>query len=343
MAVQPPTPRTELHRHLDVSLRMTTLLELSQAKGLVGESTSLESFQEKLWLRRPMKDLAEVLAKFTLFQQVLERPEDLERVAFEAVEDCWAEGIRQVELRYSPSFVCEDGSLTWQESLEAFHRGLERALENLPEMRAGLLLIASRDYGPDSAAQTVELYLKNLHRVAGIDLAGNEAAFPPRLFTEAFRPVGAAKAKTPHQIHVTVHAGEAAGPESVWEALELLAAERIGHGIRAFEDPELVRHFLEKEICLEMCPTSNWVTRAVPSLAQHPLKQALEAGIAATISTDDPSIFGVSLDDEIQVARQAIGLSESQVQLSFEHAARSTFLPQQAPPTKIASPLPKES
>ena len=306
---------------------MSTLLELAQAKGRVGAGTSLKSFQNQLWLRRPMKNLAEVLAKFTLFQQVLERPEDLERVAYEAVEDCRREGIRQVELRFSPSFVCEDGSLEWSEALDAFHNGLVRALAEMPDMKAGLLLIASRDYGPDSAAETVQLYLDNLHRVVGIDLAGDEAAFPPRLFAQAFQPVAEAKEKDPNGVHVTVHAGEAAGPDSVWEALELLGAERIGHGIRAFEDPSLVRHLAERRISLEMCPTSNWITRAVPSLAEHPLRRALEMGVPATINTDDPSIFGVTLGDEIRLARSEMGLTDQQIEESFDHAARATFLP----------------
>ena len=321
-----PSGLTELHRHLDVSLRLATLLELAQGYGLEGQSTSLEAFRRRIQLVTPMESLAQVLSKFTLFQEVLKRPEDLERVAFEAVQDCHAEGCRRVELRFSPSFICEDQSLTWNEALDAFERGVNRASEDLPDLQAGLLLIASRDYGPDSAARTAELYLENSHRLIGLDLAGSELDYPARLFEEAFRPVREAKEKTPEEIHLTVHAGEAAGPESVWEALELLGAERIGHGIRAFEDPALVEHLRQRQICLEMCPTSNWVTRAVPNFETHPLKKALEAGVPACINTDDPSIFGVTLDDEIRISRERIGLSQEQVAQSFEHAARATFL-----------------
>ena len=128
-----------------------------------------------------------------------------------------------------------------------------------------------------------------------------------------------------------VHAGEAAGPESVWEALELLGAERIGHGIRAFEDATLVEHLRLEQICLEMCPTSNWITRAVESFEAHPLKEALETGVPACINTDDPTIFGVTLADEVRISRERIGLTEAQVRRSFEHAARASFLPDPAP------------
>jgi len=237
-----------------------------------------------------------------------------------------------VEFRYSPSFICEDGSLTWEETLDAFHQGLQRACLELGDLRAGLLLIASRDYGPESAARTCELYLGNLHRVAGIDLAGSESEFPAHLFSEAFRPVLEAKKRSPKTIHITIHAGEAAGPKSVWEALELLGAERIGHGIRAFEDPLLVEHLRQHQICLEMCPTSNWITRAVDRFENHPLKQALECGVPACINTDDPAIFGVTLQDEIRISRQNIGLSEAQVRQSFEYAARASFLTEPEPP-----------
>jgi adenosine deaminase len=237
-----------------------------------------------------------------------------------------------VELRFSPGFVCEDGSLSWEEALDAFHRGLERGLASLPEIRAGLILIASRDYGPDSAARTVELYLKNRHRLVGIDLAGDEAAYPARLFQQAFAPVGHAKAQDPAGVHVTIHAGEGAGPDSVWEALELLGAERIGHGIRSFEDPRLVKHLIEHQICLEMCPTSNWLTRAVDRFEDHPLKRALQLGMAASINTDDPTVFGVDLNDEVRISREHIGLSQDEVRRSFEAAARASFLPAAADP-----------
>ncbi len=317
---------TELHRHLDVSLRLSTLLELAQRRGLEGQSTTLKAFKRRIQLVEPMESLAQVLSKFTLFQEVLSRPEDLERVAREAAHDCYQEGCRRVELRFSPSFICEDGSLSWEEALDAFDRGLQEALGELPGLEAGLLLIASRDYGPESAARTAELYLKNLHRVVGLDLAGSESDFPARRFAEAFRPVLLEKRRAPELVHITIHAGEAAGPQSVWEALELLGAERIGHGIRAFEDPLLVEHLRKEDICLEMCPTSNWITRAVDSFGEHPLKLALETGVPACINTDDPAIFGVTLGDEVRISREHIGLSPAQVRQSFEHAARASFL-----------------
>ena len=194
-------------------------------------------------------------------------------------------------------------------------------------MRAGLICIASRDFGPEAVGETVDFYLRNRDHFIGFDLAGPEKGFPCRMFEDVFQPIRQAKMSHPDQVHVTIHAGEAEGPESVWEAIELLGAERIGHGIHSFEDPELVALLADRQICLEMCPTSNWLTGAVATLAQHPLRRAFELGVPATINTDDPTIFGVTLADEVRLARDVIGLSEEQVAQSFRIAPESSFLP----------------
>lgn len=318
---------TELHRHLDISMRLSTLLEMAQLVGAENRLTTLAEFSDRMVIRQPLGSLSEVLDTFGIVQSVLDRPEHLERVAYETVWDCHEEGTRRVELRFSPSFVCEISKLGWVEALRAFEIGLDRALNELPAMRAGLICIASRDFGPQAVGETVEFYLEQRDRFIAFDLAGPEKGFPCRLFEDVFEPIRRAKKDDPEGVHVTIHAGEAVGPESVWEAIELLGAERIGHGIHAFDDPALVRHLAERQICLEMCPTSNWLTGAVERLEEHPLRAALEAGVAATINTDDPTLFGVTLGDEVRLARQVIGLSEAQVDHSFEVAAASSFLP----------------
>jgi adenosine deaminase len=312
--------QTELHRHLDVSIRTPTLLKLAQAKGLEGQSTSLEAFQQKILIRQPMTDLSTVLAQFSLFARVLDRPEVLEQVAFECVEDCHLEGTRQVELRFSPTFVTEYSKLHWDDALDAFERGMKRALGKYPEMRAGLICIASRDFGADEVMRTVEFYIHRIDRFIGLDLAGNELAYPCRMFESAFKKL------LPHPARLTVHAGEASGPENIWEAIDLLGAERIGHGIACIQDPKLMEHLRREEICLEMCPTSNWLTNAVPSLAAHPLPLVLRAGVPVCINTDDPGIFGVSLPQEIANCRAHLGLSDAEIAECEAHARKASFL-----------------
>jgi adenosine deaminase len=312
--------QTELHRHLDVSIRTETLLSLAQERGLEAQSTSLEQFKKKIVLRQPLSDLRSVLALFSLFQKVLDRPEVLERVAFEGVEDCWNEGTRNIELRYSPSFVSEYSMLSWDDSLTAFHAGIERAKAKYPQMRAGLICIATRDFGTESVDQTVEFFLKHPQRLIGLDLAGNETQFPCRLFENSFKKAVQQSAK------ITVHAGEAAGPENIWEAIELLGAHRIGHGVASIQDPLLLEYLIKNQVCLEMCPTSNWLTNAVSGFAEHPLPLLLRKGIPVSINTDDPGVFGVTLADEMEICRTQLGMSAEEIKKCNDFAYKATFL-----------------
>jgi adenosine deaminase len=311
--------QTELHRHIDVSVRLATLLELAQKAGLEGESTSLEAFGEKVYLREPLTDLPSVLTRFQLFQKVLLTPEILERVGFEASEDCWNEGTKRVEFRFSPGFVCEFSGLPWRDALLAFDRGLARAKARYPGLEAGLLLIASRDYGPEAAEKTMDLALAHREQVLGVDLAGNEVDYPTRLFTQAFQRAAREGLK------ITVHAGESTGPEEIWLAIEDLKARRIGHGIRAIQDPSLMKALKERGICLEVCPTSNYLTRCVPSLEAHPLPQLLRAGVPVCINTDDPGVFPVTLPSEMELARTRLGMTPTEIETCLSYAEKFSF------------------
>lgn len=318
--------QTELHRHLDVSLRLGTLLELAQERGLEAQSTSLEGFREKILITEPMSDLHSVLARFSLFQHVLDHPDVLTRVAKEVIEDCLKEGTQRVELRFSPSFVCELSHLPWEDALDGFEAGLRLGLKENPSIKAGkagkagLICIASRDFGVDSVERTVEFFLKHKDRFIGLDLAGNEAAFPCRLYEKSFQKALAAGA------NITVHAGEGSGAENIWEAIELLGAKRIGHGIACVADPKLMEYLRDNLICLEICPTSNWLTKSVPSLKAHPLPSLLRAGLRVSINTDDPCIFGTTLTKEIEICKKQLGLSDAEINLCFQYATEASFL-----------------
>lgn len=299
---------------------METLLRLAQERGLEAQSTSLPTFSEKFLLKKPLQDLGSVLAKFTLFQQVLDRPEVLEQVAFEVAEDCYREGTRRAELRFSPGFVCDLSKLQWEDALLAFENGLARARETYPALETGLICIGSREFGVDSIENTVEFYLKHQSRFIGIDLAGDEAMYPNDRYASQFKNLRSSGAK------ITIHAGEGSGPESVWAAIELLGAHRIGHGVNAIQDPKLMDYLRDHEICLEQCPTSNWITSCVKDLREHPLPKFLRHGVPVCINTDDPGIFGASLTHEIEVCRKKMGMTDDEIARTFEHAHRSAFL-----------------
>lgn len=311
---------TELHRHLDVSARLSTVLELAQERGFVPMSTSLDSFRRDFILRDPMQDLGSVLAKFTLYQKIQDRPDVLKRVSFEAAEDAYREGIRKIEFRFSPGFITAVSKLSWEDALAGFEAGMLQAKEKYPDLKTGLICIGSRDFGIESIAKTAEFFLEHKDRFIGIDLAGDEAAYPNSLYRSIMKPVVESGAR------ITIHAGEADGPDSVWCAIEDLGAQRIGHGIRSIEDPKLMEYLREKQILLEMCPTSNRLTSAWPDYTTHPFKTCFQYGIPVCLNTDDPSIFGNLLADEIEIARRSMGMSDADIRISFDNASKHSFI-----------------
>lgn len=312
--------QAELHRHLDVALRAETLFHLAQKKHLDIESKTLAEFKEKLFLKQPMSNLSTVLKQFSLFQKVLDHPEILEQTAFEAMEDCWNEGTSHVEFRYSPSFISEFSELSWNDSLLAFQNGIQRAQVRYPEMKVGLICIASREFGQDMVHQTMEFFLKNSKHFVGVDLAGPELEFPCRIFESTFKQAIQNRSK------ITIHAGEGSGPESIWEAIELLGAQRIGHGVSCTQDHQLVRFLAERKICLEMCPTSNWITQCVPDLSAHPLPKLLREGVPVCINTDDPGIFGITLGHEIRLCQEKMRMSSTEIEQCQLHAFQASFI-----------------
>src|SRR5207253_8278610 len=193
------------------------------------------------------------------------------------------EGIDYIELRFSPWFMAEPHGLDLAGVVAAVVEGIAEGAQSTG-LQVNLIGILSRTYGPEIARKELTALLTQGENIVALDLAGDEANFPPKLFTEHFRLA------RDEGWHVTIHAGESAGPESVWDAIKLLGAERIGHGVRAMEDPVLLGFLAEKHIGIEANLTSNVQTSTVADLASHPLRQMLVHGLLASINTDDPGV-----------------------------------------------------
>lgn len=187
-------------------------------------------------------------------------------------------------------------------------------------VEARLIGIMSRTFGEAACLQELEALLAHRESITALDLAGDELGFPGSLFLPHFNRARDAG------WHITVHAGEAAGPESIWQAIRELGAERIGHGVKAIEDPALMAFLAEQRIGIESCLTSNIQTSTVPSLARHPLKTFLEHGVLASINTDDPAVQGVEIGHEYQVAAPAAGLSREQIRQAQINGLEIAFL-----------------
>jgi adenosine deaminase len=241
------------------------------------------------------------------------------RVACENVADAGNEGMDYIELRFSPWFMAESNHLEPAEVVEAVVDGIAAGQRDFG-VKVNLIGILSRSYGPDTAAKEFEALLTKRERITALDLAGDEAHFPARLFQEHFRRARDAG------WHVTIHAGEIAGPESIWEAINLLGAERIGHGVHAIQDPALLDTLADRHIGIESCLTSNVQTSCVPNYPAHPLKKFLEHGIRASINTDDTGISGINLPYEYNRAAPLAGLTPDQVRQAQLNALETCFL-----------------
>lgn len=244
------------------------------------------------------------------------------RVAYENVLDAETEGIDYIELRFSPIFMAEPHDLDPEGVVEAVVTGIKEGLADTDSIQVNLLGILSRTYGVEVAFRELKVLLAYKDEIVGLDLAGDEAGFPAEWFSEHFRQareVGWG---------VTVHAGESAGPESVWHAIQDLGATRIGHAVRITEDPALIDFMREHRIGIETSLTSNVHTQTVPSYADHPLKSFLDWGLLATINTDDPGISPVTLEYEFTVAAAAAGLTPEDTRKAQENALTIAFLSQ---------------
>lgn len=311
-------PRIDLHRHLDGNIRVRTILDLARQHNITLPANDEESLRPFVQITEPAPGLMDFLAKFEWSVGVLADLDACRRIAFENVEDAKNERLDYVELRFSPWFMALPFKLNPQGVVEAVIAGVEEGRRAFG-VKVELIGILSRTFGVDDGAKELEALLACRDHLVAVDLAGDEAGYPPALFQKHFAKVRDAG------LHVTIHAGEAAGPQSVWDAIHLLGAERIGHGIRSVEDPSLVEFLQERGIGLECCPTSNVQTSTVRDYASHPLKKLLEAGVLATINTDDPGISAIDFDYELTRAAPAAGLSAEEIRQAQENAAKIAF------------------
>jgi adenosine deaminase len=311
--------KVELHRHLEGSLRVASLLEVSREHGLPLPAATAEALAPLIEVRAPMRDLLAVLSAFEIFQRAFVSPAAVERFAFEAVEDAARENVQLLELRCSPDFMARPHGLDWDALMEALLRGSQRAAAQTG-IALGLIAIVSRGYGLASAERTADFAIRWRHALVGFDLADDEVRFPSRLFAEPVRRVREAG------LPVTVHTGEGTSPASVRDALDSLLPRRLGHGVAVAQDEALIERVLAAGIALEMCPTSNLRTRAVPSAAEHPARALLRRGLRVTISSDDPGLFGIDLTHELEVARRDLGFSDRDLALATKNALEASFL-----------------
>jgi adenosine deaminase/aminodeoxyfutalosine deaminase len=305
-------PKAELHLHLEGTIDPTTLVELQTRHGespTLREVEALYSFQ----------DFTGFLMAFKAITEHLRAPEDYELITYRLMERLKAENVLHAEIFVSVG-VCLWRKQNFSAIFEALERGRERG-----EKDFGISLLwildAVRQFGPSEAQHVAEIAARFKDRhVAGFGIGGDERRAGPELFRDVFAYAA------DQGLRLTAHAGETTGPESIWGALNL-QAERIGHGLSAFRDPELIEELSQRQIPLEVCITSNVRTGACPSVEAHPVRYFFDHGIMVTLSTDDPAMFRTSLCREYQLAQDAFGFTDDHLREFARNSFEGSFLP----------------
>jgi adenosine deaminase len=313
-------PLVELHRHLDGNVRIETVLDLCRQHGQELPAWTVEELRPHVQILEREPSLVHFIAKFELLRRAMVDYDAVRRIVRENLEDAAREGIDYIELRFSPYFMGETHGLDTFGVVDAVCDALEEGRGTIP-VKAKLIGIIARNYGPEIGRIELAAAIRGRERgVVALDLAGDEAGYPGELFVRHFQEAREAGLRT------IAHAGEAAGAESVRQAVLGLKAERIGHGIRAIEDPAVLDLLAERRIPLEVCPTSNLHTSTVRDYRSHPLPALLRRGIRCTLNTDDPSISGLDLAHEYRVASEELGLSAAEIRRMQETAVEAAFL-----------------
>ncbi|WP_116474688.1 adenosine deaminase [Zobellella maritima] len=317
--IDPSLPLLDLHRHLDGNIRASTILELGRTFDMMLPATDLAGLRPHVQVMDNAPDLVSFLSKLDWGVKVLGDYDACRRVAFENVEDLQAAGIDYAELRFSPAYMAMTHGLDPQGVVEAVIDGVAAGSRDFG-IPVKLIGIMSRTFGQDACERELAACLAHKDKLVAMDLAGDELGFPGELFNEHFKRVRDAG------LRITVHAGEAAGAASIWQAIRELGAERIGHGVNAVQDPALLSHLAEQRIGIESCLTSNLQTSTVTELGSHPIHRFLEHGIAVCLNTDDPAVEGIELRHEYQVAAVKAGLTAAQTRQCQENALAMAFI-----------------
>jgi adenosine deaminase len=328
-------PKTDLHVHLDGSLRLETIVELALKDKIEIPSTTVEGLAQAIGSGRQFGSLVEYLRGFDITLRVMQTEAALERIAFELAEDAHLENVRYMEVRYAPMLHTRRG-LKLTRVIEAVLQGLRRARETYG-IKANVIVCGIRNISPESSYEMAELAVAYKGRgVVGFDLAGAEADFPAKHHRAAFQLV------RDNNINCTIHAGEAYGPESIAQAIHVCGAHRIGHGCRLRENGDLLHYVNDHRIPLECCPSSNVQTGAVRDLKSHPLKLYFDLGLRVTVNTDNRLVTDTSVSRELYLVHSELGIPFADIKSMILSGFKSSFQPfheKQAQLRKVASEL----
>lgn len=314
-----PLPLMDLHRHLDGNIRPKTIWQLAQKNNIKLPTSTLEDFIPYVQIQNQEADLMAFLKKLDWGVAVLKSLDDVKQIAYENVEDAFNAGLNYAELRFSPYYMAMNHNLNVQDVVEAIIDGIKLGLKDF-KIKIKLIGILSRTFGVKKCQLELDALLAFKNNITAIDLAGDEYNFPGSLFVEHFKQVKEAG------LHITVHAGEAGGVQSMYQAIDELKATRIGHGVACASDEALMDYMLEKNIAIESCITSNYQTGTIDDIKNHPIKTFLNKGLKVCLNTDDPAVQGIEIKHEFKIAQSIVGLDDNDILTLKQNAFDVCFL-----------------
>jgi adenosine deaminase len=313
-------PKTDLHVHLDGSLRLATILDLAEKGRIELPARDEDGLRKAMNLGENCGSLVEYLKAFDVTLRVLQTADSLTRAAYELAEDAARENVRYMEVRYSPMLHTRRG-LKLTTVVEAVLEGL-RAAQDKYGIESNVIICGIRNVSPESSLEMAELAVAYKNRgVVGYDLAGAEYDHPAKHHRAAFQLV------RDNNINVTIHAGEAYGPESIHQAIHVCGAHRIGHGCRLREDGDLLHYVNDHRITLECCPSSNVQTGAIRDLASHPIKLYKNLGLRVTVNTDNRLVTDTTVSKELWLCHKVLGFTMTDLAQIVLSGFKSAFLP----------------
>jgi adenosine deaminase len=313
-------PKVDIHRHLEGSLRLSTLAEIARLENLPlpTDAEALRAYVQIGDVENPQS--ADFLAKFKTLRTFYRSRQIIQRFVHEAIEDASLDHVRALELRFTPAALAQAGDFGLEQVTDWVLSGAQSAGEEF-DVEVALVLSVNRHEAVDIAAQVVNIAIERSEvGVTGMDLAGDEAGFPAAPFEATLLRAKEAG------LGITIHAGEWAGAENVREAIEQLQTDRIGHGIRVLDDKEIAQLAAKYAVVFEVSLTSNWKTGAVPDLQSHPITEMIQAGLAIAVTTDDPSIFETNLSSEFVLARKHFDFSLDSIKAFNLTALQAMFI-----------------
>ncbi|MGG1676970.1 adenosine deaminase [Neobacillus sp. NRS-1170] len=315
-------PKIELHCHLDGSLRPATIIDIAKKEGIKLPSFDIEELQKDLIAPLDCESLDEYLEKFAIPNLVMQSKENLKRITFELYEDAAKENVKYMEVRFAPLLHTKKG-LEVEEIIQSVLEGMKDA-EAQFDIKGNLILSCMRTMSPESAFEVVEKGKRFLGKgVVAIDLCASEEAGFSRKFVE---PIALAKE---YGYRVTIHAGETGIGENVLEAVELLGAERIGHGVFIRDCEEAYNVVKEKQVVLEMCPTSNVQTKAVSQFSDHPIYDFHKDGIRVTVNTDNRTVSDTTMSNECNIVFEEFKASYEEFKQIYINSVEASFADQE--------------